>query len=68
MEFRKFTAGHRSYGRSDAAVVPQEPNVNFNDPELQQILEGQPGSEDAQAAERVITALALCHDIVIDTE
>lgn len=34
MEFRKFTAGKLSYGLSESATEPQEPNVNFNDPKL----------------------------------
>ena len=34
MEFRKFTAGNQSYGRTERAVGGQRPNVNFNDPKL----------------------------------
>lgn len=68
MEFRKFTAGHLSYGLTERATEGQLSNVNFNDPKLQRVLSGQEGTNDDKvAAEKVLRSLALCHDIVIDT-
>ena len=44
MEFRKFTAGNQSYGRTERAVGGQLPNVNFNDPKLQRVLNREEGT------------------------
>lgn len=39
MEFKKFSAGKVSYGSNKAAETVQEPNVNFNDPNLDRVLQ-----------------------------
>ena len=38
MEFKKFSAGSRSYGTGFKPEKNQEENVNFNDPELDEVL------------------------------
>ena len=39
MEFRKFTAGQGVYGSDLDGGPGQESNVNFNDPNMQRVLE-----------------------------
>jgi phospholipid-transporting ATPase len=41
--------------------------VNFNDPKLERIFQEESGTKDREDLEKVLTSLALCHDIVIDT-
>lgn len=65
MEFKKFSAGRRSYGKGGRALKKQEENVNFHDPELDAVL-ANTGHEDHEALMRVILFLASCHTIIID--
>ena len=67
MEFRKFTAGMRSYGLSERPTEKQESNVCFYDPAFNQCLSGSDGKpQDKAALERCLLFLSLCHTIVID--
>jgi len=65
MEFRKFTAGTQLYGTSEPAVDPQEPNVNFNDPNMFAVLNNK-NHEDHDSLRRVLLFLACCHAIILD--
>ena len=65
MEFKKFSAGRRSYGTGGKPTKKQEENVNFYDPQLDEVL-GDPNHEDHEALMRVILFLASCHTIIID--
>ena len=65
MEFKKFSAGTRSYGKGVKPMKKQEENVNFHDPELDAVLADK-GHEDHDALMRVILFLASCHTIIID--
>jgi len=65
MEFKKFSAGSRSYGKGGRPLDKQEENVNFHDPELEVVL-GDESHEDHEALMRVILFLASCHTIIID--
>lgn len=66
MQFKKFTAGKWAYGRDSTPVVPQEDNVCFDDPMLDQVLSGDASSEQRESLLRVILFLACCHTIIID--
>lgn len=65
MEFKKFSAGHKSYGTGVKPIDEQEENVNFHDPELDAVL-GDKNHPDHDALMRVILFLASCHTIIID--
>ena len=41
MEFKKFSAGKLAYGTNDKPTEPQEPNVNFSDIKLNQVLKSE---------------------------
>lgn len=41
MEFKKFSAGHISYGTGAKPTTEQEPNVNFHDSNLKDVLSRQ---------------------------
>lgn len=66
MEFKKFSAGFVSYGLGSKppADEPQEPNVNFFDPNLKRVLEA--NNENTNALIEVILALATCHTAIWD--
>jgi magnesium-transporting ATPase (P-type) len=66
MQFKKFTAGRWAYGRDSLPVVPQEDNVCFDDPALEEVLREMGNSEQKEALVRVIIFLACCHTIIID--
>lgn len=68
MEFKKFTAGTRSYGKDQRPTEPQLSNVCFYDDTFQQVLEDRTGQyrEDQDALKNVLVFLAACHTIVID--
>ena len=42
------------------------PNVNFHDPRFDEIMAA--GGKDKEVLDKFLTALALCHNIVIDQE
>jgi len=67
MEFKKFSAGLKSYGYSilPPALPPQEANVSFFDPDLEEDLTD-PSSPNHEAVKRVVMFLACCHTIIID--
>ena len=67
MEFRKMTAGRNQYGSSERTTEPQEPNVNFNDDSLHRLIRNSNAGPEVEEAKTMLTSLALCHDIVIDT-
>lgn len=64
MEFRKFSAGRIAYGTGEKPDRSQEPNVNFYDPKLKQVL-GQKG-QDSEDLVEVIMAMATCHTVIWD--
>jgi hypothetical protein len=64
MEFKKFSAGTKSYGTGKPPMEKQEDNVCFFDPELEKDLKSE-GPEKEQL-QRVLVFLSLCHTIVID--
>ena len=66
MEFRKFTAGSKSYGLDAVPkTLEQESNVNFFDPKLDEIL-GDPENKNHEILKRTLIFLACCHTIIID--
>ena len=65
MEFKKFSAGKRSYGTGREPKTKQESNVCFDDPQMAKIL-ADGASPDNSSLARVMVFLACCHTIVID--
>ena len=66
MQFKKFTAGAKAYGKDTLPDEPQLDNVCFNDPELEEDLKEQ--SPNHKELVRVLVFLATCHTIIIDTK
>ena len=60
MEFKKFSAGTKSYGTGKTPTEKQEANVCFHDDDLKSDL------EDDGALRRVVMFLATCHTIIVD--
>ena len=71
MEFKKFSAGFYSYGKSDSKLDPillkQKgiTNVNFEDPTLEEHLRD-PNHENAFFLEKFFEILSICHTIVAE--
>jgi phospholipid-transporting ATPase len=65
MEFKKFSAGTKSYGTGQKPTAPQESNVCFHDPAVLQDLKDA-RSASHEALHRAMIFLACCHTIVID--
>ena len=65
MQFKKFSAGTRSYGTGETPTGMQENNVMFHDDYLKDVLEN-PNSKDHDSLKRVLLFLAACHTIIID--
>ena len=61
MEFKKFSAGTKSYGTGNKPVEAQECNVSFSDPALMQDLRAK-----NQELIRVLLFMGTCHTIIID--
>lgn len=69
MEFQKFSAGTKAYGTGeDCQPGTQQPNVNFVDPYLTNLLNNQIRDKEYESVRRVILFLACCHSIIIDHE
>lgn len=66
MQFKKFTAGKWAYGRDSTPVEPQESNVCFEDPKLNEALSVMGNSEQRDSLIRVIVFLSCCHTIIVD--
>ena len=71
MEFKKFSAGMRSYGTGQKPQEVQESNVCFHDPAMRDLLCQTTSSSaddrrDREALLRAMIFLACCHTIVID--
>ena len=70
MEFKKFSAGRKSYGSSNPKPQMYDKgvtNVNFEDEDFD--LEwNDPMSENHQYLEDFINLLAICHTIIVDTK
>lgn len=68
MEFKKFSAGVIKYGQSEQApeAVVQQPNVNFYDPRLEEILAKSDDDQDKKDLVQVILALSTCHTVIWD--
>ena len=60
MEFKKFSAGTKSYGTGKMPTEEQEANVCFHDDDLKSDL------EHDEALIRVVMFLATCHTIIVD--
>ena len=60
MQFKKFSAGTKSYGTGKIPEEKQEANVCFHDDNLSYDLENE------EALRRVVLFLATCHTIIID--
>ena len=65
MEFKKFSAGTVAYGTGQKPEMPQEENVNFLDPRVEEDLSNS-GSENHEALVKTVVFLACCHTIIID--
>jgi len=66
MEFRKFTAGSKPYGQDDVPMGKEQlSNVNFYDPQLDEILDD-PENKNHEILKRTLIFLACCHTIIID--
>lgn len=66
MEFKKFSAGTTSYGRSEKPIEQIEvSNVSFVDPHVEEVLQNEE-SEECQKLVKVLEHLSLCHSIIID--
>jgi len=65
MEFKKFTAGIGKYGDGKTPEIPQESNVNFNDPKFDGDLKDE-NAENHDALIRFLVFLSVCHTIIID--
>lgn len=65
MEFKKFSAGLKSYGTGEAPLEPQESNVCFHDPSMRSDMQAV-GTPQNEALIRTMMFLACCHTIVID--
>lgn len=65
MEFRRFTAGQGVYGSNKDGGPDQQPNVNFFDPNMFNVLYN---SQDMNhnALRIVCLQLAVCHTVIID--
>lgn len=61
MEFKKFSAGTKSYGTGKKPTEAQESNVSFSDPALMQDLRA-----NNEELIRVLLFLGACHTIIID--
>lgn len=64
MEFKKFSAGEKSYGTGKDPEEKQESNVCFHDPALGEDLKA--SGQQNEALVRAMMFLACCHTIVID--
>jgi len=70
MEFKRFTAGNRSYGINnphlDMAELKEKgiTNVNFEDPNLE--YEMRPGSMNYPFVHSLLQILAVCHTIIVE--
>lgn len=64
MEFKKFSAGEKSYGTGKDPQEAQESNVCFHDPALNEDLKAT--GQQNEALVRSMMFLACCHTIVID--
>lgn len=66
MEFKKFSAGANSYGKSKPPQSPSKiQNVCFNDDEIWDVLKNK-DDEKYKDLEQVLVHLSLCHSIIID--
>lgn len=64
MQFKKFTAGPKSYGTDEAPLTEQEENVCFHDPALMEDMKDE--SPNAENIRKTLLFLSLCHTIIID--
>lgn len=64
MEFKKFSAGEHAYGTGGVPDREQQPNVNFHDPKLEEVLGTQ--GKDREFLVDVIMAMAMCHTVIWD--
>lgn len=65
MEFRRFTGGQGVYGSSKDGGPNQQPNVNFYDPNLFQVLQNT-NDPNHESLRRICLQLAVCHTVIID--
>lgn len=67
MEFKKFSAGSKSYGNKYPDKVNYKPgvtNVNFSDPEFER--EWGSGTHQGDRLFDFVNILALCHTIIVE--
>lgn len=68
MDFKKFSAGFYSYGKSDPKEIEHEPgvtNVNFDDDEFWEAWKDKK-SENYENLNTFIIILAVCHTLIVE--
>lgn len=68
MDFKKFSAGLKSYGKSDPKLIEHEKgltNVNFDDDEFWSAWNDQ-NSENYEKLNTFIIILAICHSLIVE--